>query len=124
MLLLTELVLGDEWFGDARWTTAILVFSSDSEDVLLPFDELGDGAAGALQGGSDGDPASLVLLVVFLLQNVVQDLAATIILRRLPVTDDRRVPDLIKGEVNRSTRFVCNTRQSSPCLISTHFGNE
>lgn len=67
---------------------AILVLSSDSEDVLLPFDELGDREAGALEGGGDGYPANFLVLVVLLLQNVVQDLAATIVLRRLPVADD------------------------------------
>lgn len=88
MLLLTELVLGHQGLRDARRAAAKLVLSSDPEDVFLPLDEFGDGAAGALQGGGDGDPADLIVLVVLLLQNVVQDLAATIILRRLPVTND------------------------------------
>lgn len=88
MLLLTKLVLGNNWLRDARWATAIFVFSTDFEDVLLPFNQLGDREAGAFQGGGDGDPANLIVLVVLLLQNVVEDFTATIVLRRFPVTDD------------------------------------
>lgn len=112
MLLLTELVLSDQGLRDARWPTAVLVLSSDSKDVFLPFDEFADGAAGALQGGGDGDPANLIVLVVLLLQDVVQDLAATIIFRRLPVTDDRGVPYVIEGEVDWSAGFVCVSGES------------
>lgn len=82
------MVHGHQWLRDARWSTAELVFGSDPEDVLLPFDQLGDRAAGALDGGGDGDPANLIVLVVPLLQDVIQDLAASIILGRLPVADD------------------------------------
>lgn len=106
MVLLTELVLGHQRLGDAARAAAELVLGRDPEDVLLALDELGDGAAGALQGGGDGDPADLLVLVVLLLQDVVQDLAASVVLRRLPVTDDRRVPDLVEGEVDRSAGFV------------------
>ena len=88
MFLLTELVLGDQRLRDALRSAAILVLSSDSEDVLLSFDEFGDGAAGSLQRGGDGDPVTLIVLVVLLFQDVVQDLASTVIFRRLPVTDD------------------------------------
>lgn len=109
MVLLTELVLGDKWLRDAWMTTAILVLSCDFKDVLLPFNQLGDWKAGAFQSGGDGDPADLVVLVVLLLQDVVQDLTAAVILRRLPVTDDRGVPDFIEGEVDRRARFVCRT---------------
>lgn len=86
--LLTELVLGDEWVRDTWWATAIFVLSCYSEDVFLPFDEFGDRETGALQGRGDSDPANLIVLVVFLLKNVVQDLTTPIILRRLPVTGD------------------------------------
>lgn len=105
--LLTELVLGDQRVGDAWWPAAELVLGSDSEDVLLPFDEFSDRAAGALQSRGDGDPADLVVLVILLLQDIVQDLTAAIVLGRLPVTDDRGVPDLVKGEVDWSAGFVC-----------------
>lgn len=105
--LLTELVLGDKWIRDAWQTTAIFVLSCYSEDVFLPFDEFGDRETGALQGRGDSDPANLIILVVLLLKDVVQNLAASIIHRRLPVTDDRGVPDLIKGEVYWRTRLVC-----------------
>lgn len=105
--LLTELVLGDKWLRDAWQTTAIFVLSCYSEDVFLPFDEFGDRETGALQGGGDSDPANFIILVVLLLKDVVQNLAASIILRRLPVTDDRDVPDLIKGEVYWRARLVC-----------------
>lgn len=114
--LLTELVLGNQGFGDAWGPTAVLILGCDSEDVFLPFNEFGDGAAGALEGRGDSDPAYLIVLVVLLLQDVVQDLASTIILRRLPVTDDRGVPYLIEGEVDWSTRFVCRTRDSGQHL--------
>lgn len=109
MILLTELVLGNKWLRYAWMATAILVLSCDFHDVLLPFNQLGDWKAGAFQSGGDSDPANLIILVVLLLQDVVQDLTATIILRRLPVTDDRGVPDFIKGEVDWRTRFVCRT---------------
>lgn len=109
---LTKLVLGNQWLRDTRWPTAKLILSGDSEDVLLPFNEFGDGAAGALQGRGDSYPANLIVLVVLLLQNVVQDLAAAVVLRRLPVTDDRGVSDLIESEVDWSTRFVCGRAQS------------
>lgn len=46
--LLTKLVLGDQWVGDTSWPAAKLVLSSDSEDVLLPFNEFGDREACAL----------------------------------------------------------------------------
>lgn len=115
--LLTKLVLGNQWFRDTWQPTAELVLGRDSEDVLLPFDEFGDGAAGALQGRGDGDPTDLLVLVVLLLQDVVQNLAATIILGRLPVTDDRGVPDLVEGEVDWRTRFVCS-RELRQRLIS------
>ena len=112
MIALTELVLGNQRLRDARWPTAKLVLSGDPEDIFLPFDELGDGVAGALQGGSDGDPADLVVLVVLLLQDVVQDLAASVVFGRVPVTDHRGVPDLIEREVDRRARFVCHTKES------------
>lgn len=83
---LTKLVLGNQWLRGTRWPTAELVFGGDSEDVLLPLDEFGDGEAGALQGRGDSDPADLIILVVLLLQDEVQDLTAAIVLRRLPVT--------------------------------------
>ena len=115
--VLTELVFGDHWLGDAWWPDAVLVLSGDSEDVLLPFDEFADGAAGALQGGGDGDPADLLALIVLLLQDVVQDLSAAIVLGRLPVTDHRCVPDLVEGEVDRSAGFVCGRTESTfKCL--------
>lgn len=117
LLILTELVLSKEWLGDARLATAILILCSDSEDVLLPFNEFGDRVAGTLQGGGDGDPANLIILVVLLLQNVVQDLTASIVLRRFPVTDDGGVPDLIEGKVDWRSRFVCKTRESDPDVI-------
>lgn len=66
MLLLTELVLSNHWFRDARMSTAKLVLCCDSEDVFLPFNKFSDRTARALQGGSDGNPADLVILVVFL----------------------------------------------------------
>lgn len=85
---LTKWVLGHQWIRNARWPTAKLVLSRDSEDVLLPFNKLGDGEAGPFQGGCDSDPANLIILIVLLLQDVVQDLTATIIFRRFPLTDD------------------------------------
>ena len=120
-LLLTKLVLSDQGLGDAWWPTAKLVLSSDSEDILLPLNEFGDGETDSLQGGGDGDPANLVVLVVLLLQDVVQDLATTIIFRRLPVTDDRSVPDLIKLEVDWRARFICERTQSGPCSFSSSY---
>lgn len=108
---LTKLVLGQKRLRDARWSTAKLVLSCDSEDVLLSFNELCDRKAGALQGRGDSDPANLVVLVVLLLQDVVKDLAATIILGRLPVDYDGGVPDLVECEVYRGTRFICSATE-------------
>lgn len=71
---LTKLVHSNHWLRGTGRTTAELVLSSDSEDVFLPFDELGDETAGALQRGGDGNPADLFVLVVLLLQDVVEDL--------------------------------------------------
>lgn len=111
IILLTELVFGDQRLRDARWPAAKLVLSSDPEDVLLPLDELGDREAGSLQGGGDGDPADLVVLIVLLLQDVIQDLAAAVVLGRVPVADDRGVPDFIEGEVDRRAGFVCHREE-------------
>lgn len=83
----TKLVLGSQRVGDARQSTAKLVFGRDPEDVLFPLDKFADWEAVALQCGSDGDPAHF-FLVVLLFQNVVQDLAATVVLGRLPVAYD------------------------------------
>lgn len=88
MLLLTELVSGHHWLRDTWPPTAVLVLCCDSEDVFLPFDEFGDRTARALYGGGDSNPADFLILVVHLLQDVVQDLRAAIVLRRLPVTGD------------------------------------
>ena len=115
MVLLTELVLGDQWLWDAGIATAILVLSGDSEDVLLPFDELGDGEAGALEGGGDGYPADLIVLVVLLLQDIVEDLAAAVVLGRLPVADDWGVPDILEGEVDGGAGFVWGAKKPGQC---------
>lgn len=103
---LTELVLGHHRLRDAGSSAAKLVLSCDPENVLLPFDQLGDRAAGSLQCGRYCDPAHLYISIVLLLQDVVQDLAATIIYRGLPVADHRRIPDVVEGEVNGRARFV------------------
>lgn len=108
---LTKLVFGQKGLGDTPWSTAKLVLGCDSEDVLFPFNELGDGEVGALQGGGDSDPADLIIFVVLLLEDVIEDLTATIILRRLPVDYNGGVPDLVEGEVYRGTRFICNASE-------------
>lgn len=81
----TKLVLGSQRVRDTRRSTAELVFSCDPEDVLFPLDKFGDREAVALQCGGDGYPANFIVLVVFLLQNVVEDLTATVVFGRFPV---------------------------------------
>lgn len=102
----TERILGYEWFGDAVWTSAVFILRSDPEDVLLFLDEFGHQVAAASQCGGDAAPADLNLRVVLLLQNVVEDFTAAIVQRRIPLTNHRVLPHLLKPEVHWWPRSI------------------
>jgi len=88
-------------------STAKLVFSCDSEDILLSFNKLGYRVIVSLVSRGHSYPTNFICCVVFLFQYVVDDLTATIIKRCIPNTNNRDVPDLIKPKVYRGARLIC-----------------
>lgn len=99
-------------------STAKLVFSCDSEDVLLSFNKLGYRVIVSLVGRGHSYPTNLISSVVFLFQYVVDDLTATIIKRCIPLANNRGVSDLIKYKVNRGARLICKLQQA---VMLIHF---
>lgn len=87
-------------------STAKLVFSCDSEDVLLSFNKLGYRVIVSLVSRGHSYPTNLIRCVVFLFQYVVDDLTATVIKRCIPSANNRSVPDLIKSKVDRRARLI------------------
>lgn len=89
------------------WSGTEFVLSHNSEDVLLLLDEFGHQVAASSERRGDSAPAKLQLRVVLLLQSVVEDLTSTVIKRRIPLTDHRAFPHLLKSEVDGRSRSVC-----------------
>ena len=103
----TERILGDERFGDTTGTSTVLVLCPDPEDVLLLLNEFGHMVMAFSQRGSDRAPADLQLGVVLFLQSVVEDLAAAVIQRRIPLANHGVLPHLLESEVHWRPRSVC-----------------
>lgn len=89
------------------WTGAILVLCPHPEDVLLFLDEFGHQVAASSQCGGDAAPADLQFRVVLLLKSVVEDLAATVVQRWIPLANHRVLPDFLKSEVHWRSRSIC-----------------
>lgn len=79
---LTKSILGYNWIRFQRLANAIFVHSPDSEDVLIPFNNLGGGNDALLQVFSHHRPHDSACFT--LLHDVVSDLGTTVVGWRPP----------------------------------------